>query len=455
MNDSTDRYPDLDRPDTDGTMNDSHDLYSPEPTSQAMDPLAEGSHEADSRDDRKRWLKILLPFAALIVGGLIAFLLVSNRPTVEKQETPVVAPLVRTVTAEPRDVVMEVRTRATVEPRTESTLVAEVAGRIVWVAPAFAEGGAFRKGETLVRIDARDYELGVEQARAQVAQAEVLLSREEAEAEVALREWRELGPALGAGSDEGSGASSGARAEPPALVARKPQLAEARARRAGARAQQDAAELALARTRITAPFQGRVRRKLADLGQFVSPGAPVAEVYASDYAEVSLPVSLDELAFLDLESVGEGAGAPRVRLAARYAGQERAWEGRLVRVGGAVDPQTRQMNLIARVDGNAPSSGGTLPLAMGLFVEASIEGRVVPGVVELPRSALRGESRVLVVDDDERLRFREVGVLRRQQDTVYVNEGLSSGERVCISPLETPVDGMRVRLGEAEPEVER
>lgn len=404
------------------------------------------SEEPSVSETNNRFLKILLPVVILAAGALVAFLMVSNKPTVERRETTVLPPLVRTLTAEKAPVKMTVEARATVEPRTATTLVAEVAGRILSTSPSFAGGGTFRKGETLVQIDTRDYELAVEQARAQVAQAEVALAREEAEAELALREWKELGGQDGR--------------EAPPLVARKPQLAEARSRVEAAEAQVASARLALSRTRVSAPYRGRVRMKRADVGQYVNPGTPLADVYAADYVEVELPVPMSELAFLDLASLdGPGVG-PKVWLSPAGAegdGGGRRWEGRLVRVAGEVDPQTRMLPLIARVEGSAvgssqsPAAGGpaaSLPLTVGLFVDAEIEGETIPGVVELPRSALRGDDRVLVVDDEGRLRFREVEVLRRQRESVFLSAGIEDGEKVCISPLETPVDGMKVRLGD-------
>lgn len=373
---------------------------------------------------------LILSLAVVAAGALSAVYLVASRPQPVTRPPEPVVPLVRAVTVEPQSRTLTVSSQGTVLPSTESTLVAEVAGRIVATGQRFAEGAAFRRGDLLAQIDPQSYELAVRQRRSQVAQAEVRVAREEAEAAIALEEWRDL--------EEG---------EAPPLVRREPQLAEARAALEAAQAALAAAELDLSRTTVRAPFHGRVRDKLADLGQFVGPGTPIVRAYATDYAEIRLPVSLEDLAFLDVDLGGLGADPLPVDLSAQVAGGRPTWPARVVRTAGEVDPATRMLELIARVD-RPYEQPGRPPLAVGLFVEAKIEGRRVDGVVDLPRTALRGGDRVLVVDDESRLRFRDVTVLRREGNRTLIAAGLTPGEKVCTSPLETPIDGMRVRLAE-------
>jgi RND family efflux transporter MFP subunit len=381
-----------------------------------------------------RSLKLILPVVILIGAAGAAALIVGARPEVEVVEPMVDPPAVRVVEVHPQPVTHDVTSNGTVLPRTEATLVAEVGGRVVWVSPSFATGGFFDEGDELVRLDARDYELAVTRARAEVARAEVVVAREQAEAEVARREWTALG-------------RSG---EPPSLVARGPQLAEARATVAAAEAALAQAELHLERTGLRAPFAGRVRDKQADVGQFVGPAQPVARIYAVDYVEVQLPVADDQIAYLDLPMAFRGSGTgPVVELAATFAGERHTWTGRIVRTAGEIDARTRTLNLIARVDDPYVRRGGRPPLAIGMFVEATIRGRTTPEVVVLPRVALRDgvEPRVLVLEGDQ-LRYRPVTVSRREGDRVYITAGLADGDRVCVSPIETPSDGMVVRATE-------
>lgn len=395
--------------------------------------------------------RTLIALAVLAGGLLIAFALIRLRPEVERQEVVTQPPLVRVVTAERTDHRLDVGSQGTVQPRTESSLVAQVAGRIERVSPAFAAGGFFDRGELLVEIDASDYRLALQEARAAVAQAGVRLELEQAQAEIARREWEELG-----------------RGEAGALVRREPQLAEARAAVAAAEAAVERARLDLARTRVTAPFAGRVRSTAADVGQYVAPGTPLAAVYATDVAEVRLPVAQRELGYLEVDLGEPGAGAaangsapggegvPAVRLTGAVGGRRHAWQGRIVRTAGSIDPRTRMLDLFARIDdpfgrrdaaGGSDGTGrdGTAPLPMGLFVDATIAGRMAEGVVLLPRAAVRDGDRVLVVDGDDRLHFRDVEILRTEGDTAVITAGLEDGERVNVSPLATVADGMKVR----------
>jgi multidrug efflux system membrane fusion protein len=382
----------------------------------------------------ERKLKILLPVAILVIGAAAAVLMIRSRAPVATRPTAEYTPLVRVIEVRPRDYRFTVRAHGTVRPRTESALMSEVAGTVVEVAPVFAAGGFFEEGDVLVVIDPVDYELAVVTARGQVAQAKVLVQTEEAQAQVAREEWRDLGDG-----------------EAPPLAAREPQLEEARAALAAAEAALERAERDLARTRIRAPYDGRVRGKLVDVGQYVSPGTPLADIFAVDYAEVRLPIPDSDLAYLDIDvnydarSAGGAVSAPDVLLSADFAGERRRWWGKIVRVEGEVDPVSRMINLVAQVRDPYWRRDGAAPLPAGLFVDAEIQGRKVEDVVTLPRSAMRGGDRVLVVDKEGRLRFRNVKVLRVDRSEAVIGGGLTSGELVCVSLLEAVTDGMKVR----------
>lgn len=377
--------------------------------------------------------KVVLPLLVLALCSAITYGLVTSKPEVVTKETPLFAPLVRAEVVQAKSVTFTVAAQGTVLPRTESSLVARVGGQVEAVAPEFEVGGFFHRGEVLLRLDARDYELGVEQAAAQVAQAEVAVAQQEAEAAVAREEWSELG--------EG---------EPSALTLRQPQVAQAKAALAAARAQLAKAELDLDRTKIRAPFAGRVRQKSADLGQFLAPGTPVARIHGTDFAEIRLPVPDHELRFLDLPYGGATDHGPAVTLTAVLAGEPQSWQGRVVRSEGELDPRSRMLPLVVRVDdpyGRRSGAGEDgPPLMVGLFVDATIEGVTRDGLFIVPRSALRQGDEVLVIDAEDRLRFRPVEVLRRDGDHVVLSHGLEAGERVCVSPLDVAVDGMKVRV---------
>jgi len=391
---------------------------------------------------------VLFIFVGAVIAGVVATLFA----TAEQPERADIVPrptAVFVAEAEPSPIQLAVRTQGEVTPLTEIDLVAQVSGRITFVNPSFVNGGYFEAGETLVRLEDADYRLAVTRASALVAQRRQQLIREEAEADLAREEWESLG--------EG---------EASALTLREPQMAEAQAQLAAAQASLAEARLNLSRTRISAPFEGRVRAKNADLGQFVGPGARLGRVFSTDRVEVRLPLTNAELATLGMPlafQASEQNPGPAVRLTASIAGEPRYWEGRVVRTDSAIDPQTRTMSAIIEVAdpyGAAAEASGA-PLAVGLFVNAEIEGRTIDYAYALPRSALRGASQVFVAQLDGTLAVRQVTVADSNADRVIITSGVTAGERVIISPLRGAADGMLIRaLGpdgeplDPEPEAE-
>ena len=367
--------------------------------------------------------------------------MIRNRPAPETRVADLPAPLVEVSEIRFTDVAMSVFTEGTVMPRTQSELVPEVAGRVIEVSPSLVSGGFFEKDDVLLRLDPRDYELAIVRTRAAIAQAELRLATERQEAALAQNEWELLG-----------------NGRPTPLAMREPQIAEALAALASAQATLEQAGYNLERTVLRAPYAGRVRQERVDVGQYVVPGASVATLYAIDVAEVRLPIADKELAYVNLPLAYRQDGneadprGPRVTLRSNFGGKNHEWTGDIVRTEGVIDPETRMIHVIARVNdryarGADPSRP---PLAVGMFVEAEIRGRRSGPVVVLPRSVIRGTNDVLVVQDGV-LFFRKVGFLRQERDRVLVNAGLEDGDRVVTSPLEGAVSGMRVRVQEAEP----
>lgn len=375
----------------------------------------------------------LAPLFVLLGGFAVAALLIATGPRVEPRPPVVEAPLVRVLTASPETIQLSVSTHGTVAPRSESELIPEVSGRVTWVSPDLVSGGFFSQGEPLLRIEALDYEVELEQARARLARAESDL------ANARTAHARQIDLAAQQASSE---------AQRDDAINRLRVAEAAKRETLGSLAK---AERNLARTEILAPYDGRVRSERVDVGQFVNRGAIVATIYAIDFAEVRLPIPDAELAYLDLPLVydeGETSKPIAVTLRARFAGQEHEWQAEVVRTEGELDAQTRMVNVVARVPEPYARIEGKPPLSVGLFVEAEISGREVRNIVVLPRSALRGGDRVLIVDADERLRFRAVDVLRVSRDQVLVQGGLEDGDRVCVSPLEIAMEGMLVRVHE-------
>lgn len=390
----------------------------------------------------KMLLRIILPVLVLAAAGLATFTLIENRADPEIRPPEVQPQLVETVTARYTNETLRIEAEGTVVPSSETQLVPEVSGRVIEVSKALVAGGFFEAGEVLFRLEPREYELAVTRARAAIAQSNLRLETERQEAALALSEWELLGTG-----------------QPTSLAVREPQIAEAQASLAAAEAALAQAEYDLERTTVRAPYAGRVRQENLDLGQFVSRGSAVATIYAVDAAEVRLPVSDRELAYVDLplgyreDGAVSAAAGLRVVLYADFAGREHRWEGEIVRTEGEIDPRTRMVHAIARVENPYERMAGSdrPPLAVGMFVRAEIEGKSSGQVVSLPRSVMRGENRVLVVDPENRLRFREVEVFRMERDRVLVKSGISEDDRIVVSPLDNAIDGALVRVQDRAP----
>ncbi|WP_231561424.1 efflux RND transporter periplasmic adaptor subunit [Nitrosococcus oceani] len=382
-------------------------------------------------------LKVILPLALLLVGMIASWAIVQS--PMELAATPPKAepPQVEIMAVEPRSVRLKIRSQGTIRACTDMKLTAQVDGKVVKMAPGFKEGKFFREGDVLIQIEPRDYDLAVVKAQARVAAAQGELLREEAKADLARKDWESIG-----------------KGEPSPLMLRIPELKEARARLQAAKAALEEARLRRERTELRAPFNGRVQERWVEVGEYVEEGTHLARLFAVDRAEARLPLTPSELAFLDLplaprQNLGEKG--PKVMLQASLAGKRHSWEGRIVRTEGVIDEKTRMLYAVAEVRdpyGDLGLSPGA-PLLVGLFVEAEIEGRTLDHAHLLPRQALRQGSQVLVVNDEHRVSFREVEVLRVEGKWAVVQGSLRRGEAVVVSPLPQAVEGMEVKIGPA------
>ncbi len=380
----------------------------------------------------KTQLKILLPFLVLAAGVFGAKRLADSAVVPEATKQEVIVPRVRSLSASPGTYQVSVPSQGTVVPRLESQLVSEVAGRVVEVSPNLVNGGFFEADEVLLRIDPRDYELALTQAKLDVARAARRQTEALADATVARQEWESMG-----------------QGEATPLALHEPQVAEAEASLRAAEALAEGAERNLARTTMKASFAGRVRTKRVDVGQFVTAGAPLATLYAIDVAEIRLPLPDSELAFLELPMGLSGRGEerrPSVSLSALFAGSERSWTARIVRTEGEIDATTRMVMAVAEVTDpyRRAQQGTDVPLALGMFVGAQIEGVQLEGVFVLPRTALRDDSQVYIIEAGGRLRFVDAEVVRAERDRVILRADLPAASRFVISPMEIATNGMLV-----------
>jgi len=389
---------------------------------------APGVHRLHEASRRRRWVFLFCLLGLTVACAAAAAWMVLTRPPPRTAAPSSVVPKVRVTTALPRASTITVETRGTVRPRTRTTLSSQVSGTITKVGPAFEAGGRFQAGELLLEIDATNYYASFAQAEAQKATAQLALAQAQADAANIRSDLSELGLSAGQSSD---------------LLLRKPQLAKAQADLRAAEAALFQAKTNLERTRVTAPFDGRVNRVLVNLGQAVSAGGtPLADIYANDQAEIEIPLSRAEAAGIDF-----AAKPPAV-----LRDGEATWNGRLDRSTGMIDERDRMLRAIILVD--QPQSGAT-PLQMGQFVGVEIQGKTYPSVISLPRSAVLPGDKARVVTTKNKLETRSLDVIWRDVNTVMVRNafagndntsGLQSGEQVCLTRVGFFTEGMEVEV---------
>lgn len=369
---------------------------------------------------------LVIPTAIVLLFLSVAATLMATAPVLEPaNDTP--TPLtVRVRTIETESIELKVHSQGSVAPSTVSQLIPEVSGRVTWTSPSLVAGGFFEAGQELARIDDLDYRNAQDRANA-------ALKRATAEVEHAKYEYRRLRSLAERKLVSRSALENGLRA-----------YRVTQATFEDAQANSEQAQENVKRTVLRAPFTGLVRAENIDIGQFASRGQAIATLYANDVVEVRLPIADRQLAFLNLPPLRNGNFPedmqPTVKLSADYGGQVRQWFGKIVRAEAEIDTSSRMVHLVARVE----SSKDSQDLSVGLFVTAEIAGLAVENIVRLPRSAIRNDNQVLVVDTENRLRFRDIQPLRLYRDNVLINAGLNPGERVCISTVQTAIDGMAV-----------
>ncbi|MFT5710239.1 MAG: RND family efflux transporter MFP subunit [Halioglobus sp.] len=370
--------------------------------------------------------RVLMPILVLASSiGAYAILHAAKPPPEKSEEGPrPISVYTQSVRQEP--VSLKVTTQGDVRARTQIDLVTQVGGRVVWVSSQFTEGGEIEPGASLLKIEDEDYRLALSQAKANVAEAKVGVEQALADADVARKQLRNT-------------------PNPSPLALKKPQVAQAQSRLVAARANLDQSSLNLQRTSVSLPFKGRLISTRVDVGQYVTPGTIIGRAFATKVVEIRLPLNDSQLSALGLPI---GYTAPEgeeldVNFSAEVAGKIQQWHGKLLRLDASIDPATRMLYASAMVldpYGKNISSGG-MPMAVGLFVEAEISGRELPNAYTIPRSALRAGELVFLIKEGQ-LEVRKVTVTHSSSARAIISEGLALGEKVIVSPIRNPIQGM-------------
>ncbi|MEZ9196629.1 efflux RND transporter periplasmic adaptor subunit [Shewanella sp. 10N.286.54.B9] len=375
----------------------------------------------------KKIIRRASPLFILILFIVAAQVLISTKEAPEQKADEAPIPIVDVMEVQQQTVSLNLPSYGVVSPKYKTQLVTEVQGRMLNISNKFVAGGVVKKGEELAVIEPSDYEADLMQAQASLAQAKAALEEEQAKGEVAKNDWK--------GYDGGI---------PPELGLRLPQLKQEQANVKFQQAALARAERNLERTIIRAPFDGIIKARNVDLGQYVTLGTNLGELYDTRIAEIRLPLSNNDLAYL--ESVDNPD--TEVTLSADLAGKVVTWTGKIIRSEGVIDAENRMVYLVAEVKDPYLRSAkieGLLPLKYGSFVTAIIKGRTVDGIVKLPRHLVR-HGKVTLITDASSVEVREVNIVRTDLENVYIKDSLASGERISVTNLSNPEDGQLVKI---------
>ena len=381
--------------------------------------------------------RALIPLLVLLLGIGVVVVLNATKP---KPDIAIEAPRpirVHTQIAAVATNQLTVETNGDVRATLRSDMVAQVAGRIIEVSDEFVEGGRFLAGETLLKIEDTDYQAALNEAEARVAAAKVDLETAYADADVARKQLVGVN-------------------QPSPLALKKPQVTRAKMALEAAQSGLSLAKTNLDRTHIALPYTGRLRETSADLGEYVGPGKVLASAFGTDRVEIRLPLTDNQLGALGVP-IGYRApdgGGLAVDLTAKVAGAHQLWTGRVERLDAAIDPETRVVYATAVVDKpyELPEASSQMPLAVGLFVEAAIAGRILTDTIAISSDGLRAGDRVFILDANGQLEIRDVEVIHSNTRETFLASGIAAGEAVIISAIRNPIPGMALESINAESE---
>jgi RND family efflux transporter MFP subunit len=373
--------------------------------------------------------------AVIIVITLLLLWLISTNPPHSPRGAAVKKALinveVQTLALQPHQVMVE--SFGVVRPRVQSLLISQASGQITYVSENFREGGFFKQGELLLKLDDRDHRVAVKSAQANVLVAKQGLQEEQARSKQAETDWQRLG--------NGEKANN--------LVLREPQLAAAKAQLLSAEAQLEKANLDLERSKIVAPYDGRILVRNVDLGQVVSNNSQLAELYAIDRVDVRLPIKNKDLPFIDLpENFRDGEKNPEGAIVSFHSNLigEQDWQGKVVRTEGAIDSLAQQLYVVAQInDPYKASEENQYPVKIGQYVSAKIYGKTIADALVIPNASIYQGSYVYVVEDD--LLKRQDIVLSWQNDQqAMVKSGLKVGQKLVLTTLGQVNSGTQVSI---------
>lgn len=418
--------------------------------------------------------KIIIPILLLTGAIFLGKYLVATGPEAKKKPFVERLPVVEVTTLKPQNYTVTLTASGTVKAGTQTSLVSEVSGRVLSISNKFQEGGYFNKGETLLTIDQENYKNALAIVASDVAANRAVLNQIKEEEKSTKRSYQLAQKNLSLGRKEVRRLNGLLKKK---VIARSTLDIEQQktnqlqqkledlqgrintfesrkqatiAKISATLARQKQEKLNLSRTSITAPYSGRVLEKKVDIGQFVGTGTILGKIYATDYVEVALPLSLNRYELLGLpeafknKSVDEEA-YPEVIFSNPSSHQNNQWIGRVVRTSAALDLDSRQIIVITRVDNPFDAKKGiSSPLRIGQYIEGKIAGKTFKDVFVLPPIAVRQNKEILLFDDGKINVVPVTTLWNSQKETVVRISQNVIDKQLVITAMSQATEGMKV-----------
>jgi RND family efflux transporter MFP subunit len=388
-------------------------------------------------------LRIIIPFIILGAGGFIAYYLYLSRlaplrEVVTETEIPV-----HVIEAKRGDFDLVIEGNGEVMPAKQIVINTQVSGKITNIHPSLIPGGVFKEGDTLIKIDERDYQYTIDQLKEQVEKSKMMLDEEVGRKTVAQREWKLLGNEV-ATTEEGK-----------SLALREPHIRSAQAAVNAAESKLENAKLDLDRTTIKAPFNCWVLHETVDIGQVVNPQNQVATLVGTDEYWVDAKINSSDLPYIFVPTTNDDEGSD-VTIVYDAEPLEFNYKGKIIRLLGDMSTSGRQVRVLIKVEDplglNRLGTEENYPLFLGTYVNTRIQGKTIKNVFSIPRAAIREGNHVWVRNKEGRLDIKQVTILKKRKDDVLVSEGIDEGDEVVTSLLATPLPGVKLILTEPENE---
>ena len=363
----------------------------------------------------KNFIKIFIPI--LILGGtvLAIYYIMTTPPKAKKLDLNKITKIpIEIQKIEKKEYAITLTSYGVAQASTQTTLTSQVSGKIIYVNDNLKNGGYFKKGELLLQIEPDDYQADVKIAQAELILAQQALIEEEAKVTQAKEDWKKFN----------------LNEKPNSLVLRQPQLQSAKANLLAAQASLKKAQLNLKRTKVYAPYTGRVIEKNISIAQVISSNTQIATIFSNDAIEVRLPIKTKELGLINTKE------HTKVTLFSKISNQY--YDATIVRSESSIDTNTKQLYLIAQLQHNEH-------IKIGEYLTAKIEAKQLKDVIIIPNSSIY-QSSYVYIEKEGKIQRKNIQIDWQDDENSLISSGIAKNEHLVITTLGLVSSGTKVTV---------